>query len=1024
MIRPTPEQQAILDAPLEPLRISAGAGTGKTTTVALYVADLSARRDLDPESVLGLTFTNKAAAELNDRIRSLITPLTGPGREAEVHTYHGFAAQIIREFGALIGIEREAGLITPTFSRQLLYQVVQHRPFQHFDPTWAGSIDRIQRLGSALGDHLADPDEVAKGATAEEPWPERLELLAAWKDYQREKLRLGVVDYADLIAAGVRLLSEHPSVATRIRDRYSVVLLDEYQDTNPAQRLLLQRLFGDGFPVIAIGDTDQTIYEWRGATPHNFDSFHEHFPRGDGSPSGERNLTLNRRSDRNIIAVANEIRARIGSGTADLAARPEAEAGVVATRWAADAVAEADWIADQAARLHEQGTPWSEIAVLFRKNRHIDLVRDTLAEREIPVEVANLGGLLSVPEIADLRAWMRILHGPDDGPALLRILMGPRFRLGMGDLAHLSRWARRRHREFADEVEIDHERPISHTMVEAIEHLEDLTALPERARSALLRFRREFRRLLETAHSASLAELARTILDVTGTWRDVEAMSPSGRLSARLNLYRFLDLTEEWSPLEGRPSLAAFLAHLEMMEGDPADELDAARLSGEEAVALMTVHRAKGLEWDVVFLPAIALGSFPARSTGFDDPLRGAQWLPHRWRRDDPPPIGPDMHPEEAKDVLRERHLAQEWRTAYVAATRARHRLYLSGAHWYGVPTPTQRPGEPSELFELVAALPFTTDLGRDPLPERPEILRAADRFPAPDPLFAGGWAEALRETLADPVLPHRLAADLGLAEAASATAEEYRRRLFDLETIPRVTEPAAVATSVTGLVNYAACPKRFYWTEVDRLPRRPSAAARRGVDVHRRIELHSLGKIPLTEIGPESYDNLDRREASSGGTEPFSAYLSSEYAARSPLKVEAPFRFDTDAGVTVRGRIDAIYPLDDGWEIVDFKSGSRRQEPWLGVQLQAYAVAARVVDFGLPAPDRLCVSFVYLGDGLDLLTREVDREWLREATATVEGIAAGIAREEYAAEPSEACRSCEFVRFCEAGSDWLEANR
>ncbi|MGH8910964.1 MAG: UvrD-helicase domain-containing protein, partial [Acidimicrobiia bacterium] len=166
MLAPSPEQLSILATDLGPLRIAAGAGTGKTTTVAMLVADLVERRGVDPEVILGMTFTNKAAAELADRIRTMIAPAIGAGREAEIHTYHGFAAQLIREFGALVGIERGASVITPTFSRQLLFEVVRHRRFQHLDVTWLGSVERIQRLGAALGDHLADPAEVAASATS------------------------------------------------------------------------------------------------------------------------------------------------------------------------------------------------------------------------------------------------------------------------------------------------------------------------------------------------------------------------------------------------------------------------------------------------------------------------------------------------------------------------------------------------------------------------------------------------------------------------------------------------------------------------------------------------------------------------------------------------------------------------------------------------------------------------------------------------------------------------------------------
>ena len=1027
MITPTPEQRDVLDAVLDadpgPLRISAGAGTGKTTTVALVVQDLVRHRDLAPEQILGITFTNKAAAELSDRIRGVIGPLVGPGREAEVHTYHGFAAQVVREFGALVGVERDAGVITPTYSRQLLFDVVQHRRFRHYDATWSGNLEKIQRLGAALGDHLVDVDDLVAASGDDEPWPERLELLEAWTDYRAEKSRLGVVDYADLISAAVRLLTHHPAVVDRIRGRYGAVLLDEYQDTNPAQRVMLQTLFGGGFPVVAVGDTDQTIYEWRGASPHNFERFPDHFPAPDGRPARALPLTVNRRSDRRILTVANVIRGQIGSATGDLTPLETAEQGSVGVRWATDAVAEADWIADRVARLHEEGLPWNEIAVLFRKNRHISLVHDALTEREIPVEVVNLGGLLSVPEVADVRAWMRIVHSPEDGPALLRLLMGPRFALGMGDLVHLTRWVAA---SSQDDVDLDHERLPRATMVEAIEHLDDIDGLPDRVRGALYRFAQEHRHLLEVAQGVTLAELTRTILDVTGVWSDVEAMGPAGRLSARLNLYRFLDLTEEWSPLEGRPSLAAFLAHLEAMEENPAEELDAARLSGEDAVALLTVHRAKGLEWDAVFVPGVVKGTFPSRSSGFEDPYRKSQFLPHRFRLDDPPPFGADTSEKAAKDLLRERHLRQEWRVAYVAVTRARHHLFVSGAHWFGTPVPNQRPVGPSELYDLVAGLDVTDDLGHDELADRPEVLRTADRQPAPDPLFQEGWGAAVRAALDDPAEVGRRAEALGVEEAVAESVADYQQRLFDVTDVPTVaSEPERPAASVTGMVTYAACPRRHYWTDVDRLPRRPSPAARRGVEVHRRIELHARGAVPIDDLERQLYDVVEGGSDGAGaGAAPYASYLDSEYADRTPLMVEVPFQFDTGAGLAVRGRIDAVYPRDGGWEIVDFKSGRRKEDPWLDVQLQAYAVATERVDFGHPPPQRLDVSFVYLGDGAEVRRIHADDAWRRGARERVESIAAAIVDQAFDPIPSPACRSCDFVRFCAQGRRWLDEHQ
>ena len=224
----------------------------------------------------------------------------------------------------------------------------------------------------------------------------------------------------------------------------------------------------------------------------------------------------------------------------------------------------------------------------------------------------------------------------------------------------------------------------------------------------------------------------------------------------------------------------------------------------------------------------------------------------------------------------------------------------------------------------------------------------------------------------------------------------------------------------MTGLVVYAACPRRHYWTEVDRLPRRPSPAARKGVEVHRRIELHGLGHVPIRELDVDAYD-IPEEPQRSPGSDPYSAYLASPYAQRRPALVEVPFQFETGAGVTVRGRIDAVYAEAGGWEIVDFKTGRPREEPWLVVQLQAYAVAARRVDFGLAPPEDLTVTFVYLGDGWEAVRHPVDEAWLSAAAASIESMAAGIASGQFDPRPSAACRSCEFVRFCPAGAAWLE---
>jgi DNA helicase II / ATP-dependent DNA helicase PcrA len=1012
---PTLEQAAVIDEPLRSFRVAAGAGTGKTTTMAMRVVALVERHGIEPEQILGITFTNKAAGELAERISGSLAGTLEPGREVEVHTYHGFAAQILREFGALVGIERDTRLVTPTFSRQILFDVVRAAPLRTWDLSNVYAIDRVANFAGQLSDNLLTTSDIAVPEGDDPVWDKRRDLLAVLSLYEREKARMRVADFGDLISAAWRVVDSHRDVAEAIAARYRAVVLDEYQDTNPAQRELLRIIFAGVVPVTAVGDADQTIYEWRGASLENFAQFGRHFPNEDG-PAASLPLTTNRRSGEAILEVANAIRSRIETGGGELVAVEGTPPGEVNAAWFATAAEEASWIAAEIERLHDEGVAWRDCAVLFRKNKDMQMVHDALSERDIPYEVANLGGLLSVPEVSDLVAWLRILARAEDTVALARILQGSRYRLGLADLARLSDWVRAR----SSELEADLEGLPDYTLLEALDNLDQVSGLRPEALDALHQFRVEHRDFLKAAQGLSLVETCRTILDQTGAWQDIDAMSQAAGLSARLNLFRFLDLAESWSPLEGRPSLTAFTSHLELMRGNPREELDTARVSEADAVTLITVHRAKGLEWHAVFLPAAYRDNFPSGYRG-EDPYTSPDILPFEYRldRQSLPLIDSDTPKEERNAALRSRHEDAEWRLAYVAATRARQHLTVSGAWWYGHPMPLKTPSSRSELFEIAASLGHLEHDTPEP-PDRPE--RAAYRIAdaAPDTGFTDGWAAALRNTLADPEWPRLEAARLGLVDSYDAAVEMNQQRLFALPDPPPPPAPDEVTTSATGLVAYATCPKLYYWTSVDPLPRRASAAARRGTEVHRQIEMHNLGIVPLQDMSEVSYDITDD-DAVRGGN-PFKTFQESRYHRTKPVLTEVPFDLRAGAG-RIRGRIDAVYPIEDsGWEIVDFKSGRDRPDGPNLVQLQTYALAVADTGFGLDAPERMLASFVYLG-GQEPITRShvVDGEWMAEAQTTVSTLIDSIGRSNWQATPSDACQRCDFLRFCAEGQAHVE---
>lgn len=1011
-IVPTPEQQAILDLGLTSIRVRAGAGTGKTTTVALVISNLVANHGVDPEQILGITFTNKAAAELAERVAGLLPSALDPARQVEVHTYHGFAAQVLSEYGPLSGVETRGGIITPTFSRQLIQEVFYAEPHEHLDITYWGSMDRIRRLGDHLGDHLLRPEDMIRSApihAGDQIWEQRVEMARTLVGYNRAKAELGVVDYSDLVTLSTRILQEYPALAATIRDRYRVLVLDEYQDTNPAQRVLITTIFAGGFPVIAVGDEDQTIYEWRGASAENFENFADHFPTPDGHKAHDKSLTLNRRSGSGILEVANEIRRRANPAAESLAAAEEADTEVT-TYWAKDALAEAEWIARQFEALHEDGVAWQDMAILFRKNKDFALVVDVLGRHDIPLEVANVGGLLSVPEISLLRAWLTVLQNPEDSTALAQILFGSEYRMGMADLAILTRWLATRAPETPDSEE-----PEPVTFVEAIESSDDVEGLSAEARNRLRHFHDIYRFLLVETQGRTLAETCRMILDRTRAWQNIEALPPNPRLTARLNIYRFLDLADDWSPLSGRPSVAAFLDYLTAMEDEPAEELDSARLSGENAVTLVTVHRAKGLEWENVAIPAVYKGNFPSSSVGgFPDPYRFGHHLPAEFRLDTTLDDLPETE-DARKALFRQRQDLQEWRVAYVAATRAKRRLFVSGAHWYGQLETRSTVSEPAELFEMVESHESSVSDGHAELGPRPEILRAPELGRDPDPLFAAGWQSGLQMGIENPDEIDRIAAEAGVTEEYRRVSDDWEQRLFDLSEVGEMTVDVDIPTvSVTGLVTYAQCPKRYFWTDIDPLPRRRNLAATRGTEIHRRIELHQRGQVPFTEFEPGLYDAVE--EPAPGDTGGFDAYEKSRFAAARARLVEAPFLLHLENGFRVRGRVDAIYADDGHWEVVDFKSGRPKDDPARMVQLEAYAVAVNEVEFAGEHPETLDVTFAYLGGGLHEVTTRADDEWVDSARSHLVEITDSIAFGEFDPDPGPWCHNCDFLQFCEPG--------
>ncbi|MFI1799148.1 UvrD-helicase domain-containing protein [Streptomyces sp. NPDC020379] len=758
----TPEQTACITAPPAPQVIVAGAGSGKTTVMAARVVWLVGTGQVAPEQVLGLTFTNKAAGELSERVRKALLeagvtdpdpapgdPDQAPG-EPQISTYHAFAGRLLKEHGLRIGLEPSARLLADATRFQLAARVLRTSPgpYPALTRSFGDLVSDLLALDGELAEHLVRAAELraydtellstlegAKLSNADlrrvpDTARARLELLHLVEAYREEKRKRDLLDFGDQIALSAELARSRPEVGQIMREQFAVVLLDEYQDTSVAQRLLLSGLFGGGtgHAVTAVGDPCQAIYGWRGASVANLDDFPLHFPYADGSPARRFALSENRRSGGRLLDLANGLAAPLRArhaGVEALRPAPGAERdGVVRCALLPTHAEELEWLADSLAHLVRTGTRPGDIAVLCRTATDFAQIQGALVERDVPVEVVGLSGLLHLPEIADLVAVCEVLQDPTANASLVRLLIGPRWRIGPRDLALLGRLARTLvpyggagadpERRLAEAVEgVDPAEVVS--LADALDSF--LTAggparpEPGAGQDAGLPFSAEARvRFARLA--AELRDLRRSLADplmdvlhrvLATTGLEVELSASPHALAARRRetLSHFLDIAAGFASVDGEATLLAFLGFLRTA-AQYEKGLDSSLPGGENTVKVLTAHKSKGLEWDVVAVPGLVTKTFPSEQSR-ESWTAQAKVLPHALRGD--ADTLPDVGAWDSKGLaafkaaMKEHQRTEELRLGYVTFTRPRS-LLLGSGHWWG---PSQKqPRGPSDFLQAL----------------------------------------------------------------------------------------------------------------------------------------------------------------------------------------------------------------------------------------------------------------------------------------------------------------------------------
>ena len=987
---PTAQQQAVIEAPPQgTYRVIAGAGSGKTETMAQRVVWLVANDYVKPHEVLGLTFTRKAAGELGHRISERLTqlqqrdmaPEMDEFQRPQVSTYNSFASRLYREHAVILGLDPDAQVLSEASAWSLARSVVSSSSLPalaSFD-TSLNELTRVVRLlAQRVADNQVDRADLSafvqkfqslgtlpaggRGQYADvDKWVGSVSdlepLLDLVQEYTRAKRLRGVVEFSDQVFLAASLIAHHPEVTGQVRQANTAVLLDEYQDTSVSQTTLLSALFS-GHPVMAVGDPNQAIYGWRGASSANLTDFEHAF----GSEVTTFTLSTSWRNGTQILAAANAVamplRSLPGPPVGELLPAPTASSAALEACFEQtleeEAVAVATWFQERLA-VGDQKAP--SAALIMRQRHHQRVFVDALREVGVPVHVLGIGGLLDDPAIADLVCALRVVASPGAETELVRLLAGAKWRIGVAELHALSRTARwlqgrdeygsllseeLRQRLSESVSSADHQglwdalgfvvtAPADHTVREAF------------SEETLARFHDAHTTLhgLSQLRLADLDELVHAIEQALGL--DVEILAHPHKDRYLAAKETFFDALHSYQSLADAPSVSGFVHWLS--EAERRDNLTPRAEEPEPGcVQVLTIHGAKGLEWDAVCIPRLVeeeMPSAPRETKGWlyrgelPYPFRGdASSLPRlEWEVVETRKEMVDAVEAFQEDV-REHRLWEERRLMYVAITRARHHVLLSGSFW----AHHQKHRGPSRFLRELEAAGLVGALPLAPLSEVPpeRDLESTRVWPG-DPL---GTRRASVEAAA---LLVQQAMQRPLREPHD---EEVTRLAAEREKTAGHDSPTALTSRVrisASSLEALATGAQQYWENLERpVPQKPHRAALRGTLFHQYVE-QRLGVDVAVPFVDFDTDSTMPSEGNLGIEHWIEAFEASEFAHQTPVAIEAELHMPLGQHIVVC-KMDAVFPAGDGVHIVDWKTGAEPSSPEelasKALQLAAYRLA------------------------------------------------------------------------------------
>ncbi|AVB10396.1 DNA helicase PcrA [Bacillus velezensis] len=608
-----PVQQEAVKTTDGPLLLMAGAGSGKTRVLTHRIAYLMAEKHVAPWNILAITFTNKAAREMKERVESIL----GPGAdEIWISTFHSMCVRILRRDIDRIGINRNFSILDTADQLSVIKGILKERNIdpKKFDPrSILGSI-------SSAKNELIEPEEFAKSAGG---YYDQV-TSDVYTDYQKKLLKNQSLDFDDLIMTTIKLFERVPEVLEFYQRKFQYIHVDEYQDTNRAQYLLVKQLAARLENICVVGDSDQSIYRWRGADIANILSFEKDYPSANVIL-----LEQNYRSTKRILQAANEV-IKNNSNRKPKNLWTENDEGIKLSYYSGDnEFGEGQFVAGKIYELHSSGRrKLSDIAILYRTNAQSRVIEETLLKSGLNYNIVGGTKFYDRKEIKDILAYLRLVSNPDDDISFTRIVNVPKRGVGATSLEKIASYAAMN----------------GMSMFQAVKQV-DFIGVSAKAANALDGFGAMIENLTNMQDYLSITELTEEILEKT-EYREMLKAEKSIEAQSRLeNIDEFLSVTKNFEQKSEDKSLVAFLTDLALIADiDQLDEKEE-ESGGKDAVTLMTLHAAKGLEFPVVFLMGMEEGVFP-----------------------------------HSRSLMEEAEMEEERRLAYVGITRAEEELYLTNA--------------------------------------------------------------------------------------------------------------------------------------------------------------------------------------------------------------------------------------------------------------------------------------------------------------------------------------------------------